>query len=77
MLSPLFLLIWIIAWFDNRSPLFCQKRVGRHKKPILLVKFRTMSRNTASVATHLADPSAITTLGRFYAEASWMNCPSS
>ena len=64
-LSPLLLLLWIIAWLDNRSPLFKQQRVGRNQVPFVLVKFRTMRPDTASVATHLADASAITPFGRF------------
>ena len=64
-LSPLVLLLWAIAWFDNRSPLFRQERVGRNQVPFVLVKFRTMRLDTASVATHLADASAITPFGRF------------
>lgn len=65
LLSPVMLVILAIAWFDNRSPLFMQKRVGRHKAPFVLVKFRTMRPDTASVATHLADVSAITPFGGF------------
>jgi lipopolysaccharide/colanic/teichoic acid biosynthesis glycosyltransferase len=65
LLSPVLLLLWVFGWFDNRSPLFLQERVGRHQKPFVLVKFRTMRRDTASVATHLADASAITSFGRF------------
>lgn len=34
-------------------------------KPFVLFKFRSMTVNTASVATHLADASAITPYGRF------------
>jgi O-antigen biosynthesis protein WbqP len=64
-LSPLLLLLWITAWLDNRSPLFKQQRVGRNQMPFILMKFRTMRLNTASVATHLADASAITPFGRF------------
>ena len=64
-LSPLLLVLWSIAWFDNRSPLFRQQRVGRYQAPFVLVKFRTMRPDTASVATHLADASAITPFGRF------------
>ena len=64
-LSPVLLLLWVIGWFDNRSPLFLQERVGRHQQPFVLVKFRTMRPDTASVATHLADASAITPFGRF------------
>ena len=65
LLSPVLLLLWVIGWFDNRSPLFLQERVGRHQQPFVLVKFRTMRPDTASVATHLADASAITPFGRF------------
>ena len=64
-LSPLLLLLWALAWLDNRSPLFKQQRVGRNQAPFVLVKFRTMRPDTASVATHLADTSAITPFGRF------------
>jgi len=63
--SPLLILVLAAGWMDTRSPLFCQKRVGRHQKPFMLVKFRTMWPETASVATHLAEASAITPLGWF------------
>jgi lipopolysaccharide/colanic/teichoic acid biosynthesis glycosyltransferase len=62
---PILLLLTLIGYFDTGSPIFRQKRVGRHKKPFTLLKFRTMRPNTASVATHLADTSAITPLGSF------------
>jgi O-antigen biosynthesis protein WbqP len=64
-LSPVLLVLWVISWFDNRFPLFRQQRVGRNQAPFVLVKFRTMRLNAASVATHLADASAITPFGRF------------
>lgn len=62
---PLLLLLWLIGLFDTGSPLFRQLRVGRDKKPFVLVKFRTMRPDTASVATHLASATAITPFGRF------------
>jgi len=65
LLSPVLLVVWLVGWFDTRSPLFRQERVGRYQKPFVLVKFRTMRPDTASVASHLADASAITPLGRF------------
>lgn len=62
---PVLLALTVIGFFDTGAPVFCQTRVGRNKKPFTLVKFRTMRPNTASVATHLADASAITPLGSF------------
>ena len=62
---PLFLALLIAGYLDTGSPLFRQVRVGRHRKPFVLVKFRTMRLGTASVATHLADASAVTPLGQF------------
>lgn len=57
--------IFIISLFDTGSPLFVQERVGRQKKGFKLIKFRTMSRDTASLASHLASRSSITKLGGF------------
>lgn len=62
--SPLLIGTTIIGYFDTGSPLFVQERVGKDKKPFKLVKFRTMSLDTASVASHLADNSSITKLGK-------------
>jgi lipopolysaccharide/colanic/teichoic acid biosynthesis glycosyltransferase len=62
---PLLLLLMVIGLFDTGSPVFRQERVGRNKKPFTLVKFRTMRKDTASVASHLASADAITPFGRF------------
>ncbi|WP_068828500.1 sugar transferase [Pseudomonas sp. BMS12] len=62
---PLLLLIYVLGLFDTGSPLFCQERVGRHQKPFILVKFRTMKVETASVASHLASSASITSMGGF------------
>ena len=61
---PILALISLMGFFDTGSPFFFQQRVGRHRQPFTLVKFRTMRRDTLSVASHLADASAITILGR-------------
>lgn len=63
--SPVLLVIYVLGLFDTGSPIFRQERVGRDQKPFTLVKFRTMRPDTASVASHLADASAITPLGTF------------
>jgi O-antigen biosynthesis protein WbqP len=62
---PVLLIITIIGLFDTGSPIFFQERVGRYKTPFILVKFRTMSLNTASVASHLASSASITRMGAF------------
>ncbi|PSF12989.1 sugar transferase [Marinobacter shengliensis] len=62
---PFLVGIFIVGLFDTGSPLFRQERVGRYKKPFTLVKFRTMAPETKSVASHLADSSSITPVGRF------------
>jgi lipopolysaccharide/colanic/teichoic acid biosynthesis glycosyltransferase len=63
--APVLATLWVFGWFDTGAPVFRQERVGRHQKPFILVKFRTMRPDTVSVATHLADASAVTRLGRF------------
>lgn len=63
--APVLLCIYVIGLFDTGSPLFRQVRVGRDQRSFTLVKFRTMRPDTASVASHLADASAITSLGAF------------
>ena len=64
-LSPIFLVLLILGWRDTGSPLFLQRRVGKDKRAFTLVKFRTMRKDTPSVASHLADASSITPLGAF------------
>lgn len=64
-LSPLLLIVFFIGFFDTGAPLFFQTRVGKNKKPFKLIKFRTMSVDTESVATHLASKSSITSFGSF------------
>lgn len=61
--SPVLTLLCLMGWVDTGSPLFRQIRVGRSQRAFTLYKFRTMRRGTESVATHLADISAITPLG--------------
>jgi O-antigen biosynthesis protein WbqP len=63
--SPILLSIYIMGLFDTGSPVFKQERVGRNKKPFILVKFRTMSLDTASVASHLSSTASITKIGGF------------
>jgi lipopolysaccharide/colanic/teichoic acid biosynthesis glycosyltransferase len=54
-----------LVFFDTGSPVFVQTRVGRNKKPFQLIKSRTTSVETKSVASHLANNASITKLGSF------------
>ncbi|PKH60647.1 lipid carrier--UDP-N-acetylgalactosaminyltransferase [Shewanella sp. Choline-02u-19] len=62
---PILLIVFVIGYFDTRSPIFIQERVGRNKRPFKLIKFRTMSVDTKSVASHLANNASITKFGNF------------
>ncbi len=62
---PFLVILYLIGLFDTGSPIFMQERVGKDKKPFTLIKFRTMSVDTASVASHLASTSSITPFGGF------------
>ena len=62
---PVLVVVFLVGLLDTGAPLFRQERVGRRKRSFTLVKFRTMKPDTAHVASHLADSSAITPLGSF------------
>jgi len=64
-LLPIMLVIFLLCSLESGQPLLKQKRLGRNKVPITLIKFRTMALNTPSVATHLLDLNSVTPLGRF------------
>ena len=65
LLWPVLLIVTVIGMFDTGSPIFVQTRVGKNKKAFKLIKFRTMSVETKSVASHLANNASITKLGNF------------
>ena len=67
--APLLSILLMLGFFDTGSPLLRQKRVGRNRCLFTLVKFRTMRQDTAHVATHLADASAVTRWGAFLRRA--------
>lgn len=64
-LSPIIMLLFILGFFENGSPLFLQKRIGCNQKIFTLIKFRTMRKDAESVATHLINNSMITPYGSF------------
>ena len=60
---PVILLLFLLGFFETKAPLFFQTRIGQHEKNFVIVKFRSMKEETASVASHLVDSSSITPLG--------------
>ena len=64
-LSPVFLVLYLLGLRDTGAPLFFQQRVGRDQKLFTLVKFRTMNKDTESVASHLVSAAAVTPFGQF------------
>jgi lipopolysaccharide/colanic/teichoic acid biosynthesis glycosyltransferase len=64
-LSPIYCLTFSICLFESNSPIFVQERMGRHMKPFILLKFRTMNKMVPNVPTHNLDHSSITFFGRF------------
>ena len=57
-------LLVILVRRDSEGPgLFAQQRVGRHGRPFICYKLRTMRQGTANVATHEMSSSAVTSLG--------------
>ena len=62
--APFLLVLIIFGFFDTGSPFFVQERLGRNQKPFRLIKLRTMKVGTASVASHHASQSSITSYGK-------------
>lgn len=62
---PVLLVLFIVGLLDTGAPIFTQTRVGRYKKPFTLIKFRTMKKGTAHVASHLSKRDDITAFGHF------------
>ena len=62
---PLLIIVTCLGLFDTGAPIFVQVRVGKGQKPFKLIKFRTMSVETKSVASHLSNAASITRLGAF------------
>ena len=62
---PILLIVTILGYFETGSPIFIQERMGKNKRYFKLIKFRTMSIDTKSVASHLVGTASITKSGAF------------
>jgi len=65
LLSPLFIVLVVLCFFDTGSPFFKQQRLGRGKTRFVILKFRTMAVGTSDQPTHELDQDVVTFLGRF------------
>ena len=75
-ISPLFLVLMICAWFLIGSPIFFyQERSGRGEKPFKLIKFRTMTNAKDAEGNLLPDPLRQTKFGRFLRNSSMDELP--
>lgn len=79
MLSPLFLLLFILIKIDSKGPIFFkQKRIGINKTYFNILKFRTMRIDTPKdTPTHLLDNphKHITRIGKFLRKTSLDELP--
>ena len=62
---PILLIVTVLGYFETGSPIFIQERMGKNKRYFKLIKFRTMSIDTKSVASHLVGTASITKSGAF------------
>lgn len=71
LLSPVFLIIWIILFMTlKKEIIFKQKREGKNKKTFIMYKFRTMINNNL-----LSDKDRITKFGRILRNTSLDELP--
>ena len=65
LLSPLFLIVGLLIQLSIGRPIFfLQQRPGKHARPFMLVKFRTMRDQTDVAGNRLSDADRLTALGR-------------
>lgn len=62
---PVILILGLLIRRDSPGPaLFRQVRLGRHERPFVCLKLRTMAEGTVSMGTHEVSGSAVTSIGR-------------
>ena len=75
-ISPLFLVLMILARISIGSPIFFrQERAGQGQKPFYLMKFRTMTNEKDSEGNLLPDSQRLTRFGKFLRNSSLDELP--
>lgn len=76
MFCPLMVVVWLVVrWKMGRPAIFRQQRPGRHARPFVLYKFRTMSDARDPHGALLPDAERLTPLGKFLRRASLDELP--
>ena len=75
-LSPIFILITILLFVNNRGkPFFVQLRPGRHQKIFKIIKFKTMTDKKDVHGNLLPDGDRLTKFGKFVRKSSLDEIP--
>lgn len=76
-LSPIFLLIWLLISITNKGSgaFFIQERPGKDEKIFKVIKFKTMTNERDSSGILLPDSQRITKFGRFIRQTSLDEIP--
>lgn len=76
MLSPVFIVLWIVIRFQMGTPVvFKQTRPGKDEKIFSIMKFRSMSDKRDASGQLLPDKDRITSIGRFIRKTSLDELP--
>ncbi len=76
LLSPIFLMVFIVLTINNNGkPFFIQRRPGKHEKSFDLIKFRTMNDKKDENGVLLPDTQRLTKTGRFIRKTSLDEIP--
>jgi lipopolysaccharide/colanic/teichoic acid biosynthesis glycosyltransferase len=75
-LSPVFLLVFLVLFVQNRGkPFFFQERPGYHHRSFKIIKFKTMNDKKDVTGKLLPDVERITPLGKFVRKSSMDELP--
>ena len=76
LLSPIFIVVGVLVYFKHGRPIiFQQQRPGKHGKPFVMFKFRTMNSARDADGNLLPDAVRLTRFGRFLRASSLDELP--
>ncbi|MEC5174857.1 sugar transferase [Chryseobacterium nepalense] len=76
LLSPVFLIVLVVLYFQNDGkPFFFQRRPGLNEKMFNIIKFKTMTDKKDSKGNYLPDADRLTQMGSFIRQTSLDEIP--